>query len=67
MDWNIGLVNSEHVLQNTKVIDFLKDPKQKFDVVVVDKNGYESLYALAHKFGCPLVTIGELVPMIYDK
>jgi glucuronosyltransferase len=60
MNWKLGLINSEHVLKNAKIQEFIKDDKIKFDLVIVDQSYHESMYLFAHKFNCPLVTIGEI-------
>lgn len=59
MNWKIGLINSEHVLTNGKVQELIKDQEKTFDLVFADQFNQESLYLFAHKFKCPLVTVGE--------
>lgn len=66
MNWKLGLLNSEHVLKNQKVQDLIKNQELKFDLVLADSSCHESLYTFAHKFNCPLVTIGECESQLFE-
>lgn len=59
MNWRIGLLNSDYVLNNTQVQNLIKDKDKKFDLVLAEQFNQESMYMFAHKFNCPLITIGE--------
>jgi len=56
--YKIGLAVSEHTLNQPEVKNLIKRKDYKFDVVLVDNNYLESLYMLAYKYDCPLITIG---------
>lgn len=59
MRWKLGLLNTDHVLKNKVVQNLIEDNTKKFDLVVADHSDQEALFLFAHKFNCPLVTIGE--------
>lgn len=64
MNWKIGLLNSEHVLKNAKVQELIKNKEKTFDLVFADQFNQESLYLFAHKYKCPLVTLGNCLRLI---
>lgn len=59
MNWQIGLINTEHVLKHPKTQDLIRNQEKRFDLVVVEEANTEAFYLFALKFNCPLVTIGE--------
>ena len=61
MRWELGLLNTEHILSTPAVKQFIEDTSKKFDLVVVDQSYNEAMYLFAHKFRCPLVTIGNIL------
>lgn len=65
MNWKIGLLNSEHVLKNPMVQELIKSQDKTFDLVFVDQFNQESFYLFAHRFNCPLVTVGEFMKLTF--
>ena len=57
--YKIGLALSEHTLNQPDVKKLIKRKDYRFDVIIADKNHLESLYMLAYKYDCPLITIGK--------
>ncbi|XP_037960919.1 UDP-glycosyltransferase UGT5-like [Teleopsis dalmanni] len=60
MWWHIGLLTSEHALNDAKVKALIASNDQKFDLVILEQFFHESFLMFAHKFNCPLVTIGTM-------
>lgn len=59
MQWKLGLLNTDYILSTHPVKELIKDKTAKFDLVVADQFNQEAMYLFAHKFNCPLVTIGR--------
>lgn len=59
MQWKLGLLNTDYVLSTPNVKELINDTTKKFDLVISDQFNQEALYLFAHKFSCPLVTIGR--------
>lgn len=55
------MLNSEHILKHSKVQELINDQEQQFDLVVADQDFHESFFLFAHKFKCPLVTVGKFL------
>lgn len=56
--WRVGLLTTEHALQTSNVQKFIQR-EDHFDLVLSEQFFQESMLMFAHKFGCPIVTIGE--------
>lgn len=56
--WRVGLLTTEHALQTTNVQKFIQR-EDHFDLVISEQFFQESMLMFAHKFECPIVTIGN--------
>lgn len=52
---------NEHAFQTKNVRKFIKNTKNRFDVIVNDEYFSESLLMFAHKYKAPIVTVGKLI------
>jgi glucuronosyltransferase len=57
--YRIGLHLSEHALNDSAVKRFIRKRDSKYDLVLADNSHQESLFMFAHKFNCPLITVGR--------
>lgn len=57
--WRIGLPTTEHALKDPKVEKFIKH-EDTFDLIISEQFFQEAFLMFAHKFECPIVTIGTL-------
>ncbi|KAI8130126.1 hypothetical protein FF38_01733 [Lucilia cuprina] len=60
MWWHVGLLTSEFALNNTKVKSLIASHDKQFDLVILEQFFHESFLMFAHKFKCPIVTIGTM-------
>ncbi|XP_054744472.1 UDP-glycosyltransferase UGT5-like [Anastrepha obliqua] len=58
--WHIGLLTSEHALAQPKVKALIASRHLTFDLVVLEQFFHESFLMFAHKFKCPVVTLGTM-------
>uniref|UniRef100_A0A336M393 UDP-glucuronosyltransferase n=2 Tax=Culicoides sonorensis TaxID=179676 RepID=A0A336M393_CULSO len=57
--WRVGLLTTEHALQTSNVQKFIQR-EDHFDLVLSEQFFQESMLMFAHKFQCPIVTLGTL-------
>ncbi|XP_011210092.2 UDP-glucosyltransferase 2 [Bactrocera dorsalis] len=60
MYWHVGLLSSEHALNDPKVKSLIASQDLEFDLIVLEQFYHESFLMFAHKFKCPVVTLGTL-------
>ncbi|CAD7000184.1 unnamed protein product [Ceratitis capitata] len=60
MYWHVGLLSSEHALNDPKVKTLIASKDLEFDLVILEQFYHESFLMFAHKFKCPIVTLGTL-------
>ncbi|TMW54432.1 hypothetical protein DOY81_000424 [Sarcophaga bullata] len=60
MWWHVGLLTSEYALNDKKVKSLIESKDKKFDVLILEQFFHESFLMFAHKFKCPVVTIGTM-------
>ncbi|XP_011194876.2 UDP-glucosyltransferase 2 [Zeugodacus cucurbitae] len=60
MYWHVGLLSSEHAFNDPKVKALIASQDLKFDLIVLEQFYHESFLMFAHKFKCPVVTLGTL-------
>lgn len=58
MWWKVGLMTSEHALQDAKVQELIKSKGKHFDLVIMEQFFHESFLMFAHKFNAPIITVG---------
>lgn len=58
MWWKVGLLTSEHALNNQKVKNLIRSKSKKFDLVIMEQFFHESFLMFGHKFQAPIVTLG---------
>lgn len=58
MWWKVGLLTSEHALNNQKVKNLIRSKSKKFDLVIMEQFFHESFLMFGHKFQTPIVTLG---------
>ena len=58
--WETGLKSTEYALNQTKVKSLIARKDLHFDLVVLEQFFHETLLMFAHKFKCPVVTLGTL-------
>ncbi|XP_017837392.1 UDP-glucuronosyltransferase 2B31 [Drosophila busckii] len=58
--WNIGLMTTEHALQDVQLRQLINSQNEHFDLVIIEQFFHEALLMFGHKFNCPIVTIGTL-------
>ncbi|XP_017482517.1 PREDICTED: UDP-glucuronosyltransferase 2B13-like [Rhagoletis zephyria] len=60
MWWHVGLLTSEHALNDPKVKSLIASKDLEFDLMVLEQFFHESFLMFAHKFKCPVVTLGTM-------
>ncbi|XP_067626225.1 UDP-glucosyltransferase 2-like [Eurosta solidaginis] len=60
MYWHVGLLSSEHALSDPKVKSLIASKDLEFDLIVLEQFFHESFLMFAHKFKCPVVTLGTM-------
>ena len=60
MWWHVGLLTSEYALNDKKVKSLIESKDKKFDLLILEQFFHESFLMFAHKFKCPVVTIGTM-------
>ncbi|XP_018789095.1 PREDICTED: UDP-glucuronosyltransferase 2B13-like [Bactrocera latifrons] len=58
--WETGLTSSEYALNQSKVKFLIASKDLHFDLVILEQFFHESFLMFAHKFKCPVVTLGTL-------
>jgi glucuronosyltransferase len=58
--WNYGVITSKIALESPVVKKFIETDRTAFDVVIAEQFQQESFNMFAHKYNCPLITIGTL-------
>lgn len=59
MYWRGGLVTARHAFKDSNVQKFIHTKDLQFDLVISEQFAQESFLMFAHKYNCPIVTIGE--------
>ncbi|XP_067624755.1 UDP-glucosyltransferase 2-like isoform X2 [Eurosta solidaginis] len=60
MYWKVGLLTTEHALNDPKVKSLIASNHLHFDVMVMEQFFHESMILFAQKFKCPVVTLGTM-------
>ncbi|XP_030383885.1 UDP-glucuronosyltransferase 2C1 [Scaptodrosophila lebanonensis] len=60
MWWALGLMTSEHALQDEKLKQLVASTDQHYDLVILEQFFHEAFLMFGHKFNCPVVTIGTM-------
>ena len=60
MWFHVGLLTSEYALNDPKVKALIASKDQQFDLIVLEQFFHESFLMFAHKFKCPVVTLGTM-------
>ncbi|XP_053958144.1 UDP-glucosyltransferase 2-like [Anastrepha ludens] len=60
MYWHVGLLSSEHAFNDPKVKSLIASKDLEFDLIVLEQFYHESFLMFAHKFKCPVVTLGTM-------
>ncbi|XP_017482511.1 PREDICTED: UDP-glucuronosyltransferase 2B4-like isoform X2 [Rhagoletis zephyria] len=58
--WHVGLLSSEHALAQPAVKALIASKHLTFDLIVLEQFFHESFLMFAHKFKCPVVTLGTM-------
>ncbi|KAL9924641.1 UDP-glycosyltransferase family 301 member D1 isoform 2-T2 [Glossina fuscipes fuscipes] len=58
--WHVGMTTTEHALNDSKIKKLIASKEQKFDLLILEQFFHESFLMFAHKFQCPIVTIGTM-------
>lgn len=58
--WNFGLITTEHAFQTENVKNFIKYNNDRFDLVISEHFGQESMNMFAYKYKAPLVYLSTL-------
>lgn len=60
MWWQIGLMTTEHALQDVKLRQLIESQDEHYDLVILEQFFHEAFLMFGHKFSCPVVTIGTM-------
>ncbi|XP_054743786.1 UDP-glucosyltransferase 2-like [Anastrepha obliqua] len=60
MWWHVGLLTTEHAFNDPKVKSLIASRDLEFDLIVMEQFFHESFLMFAHKFKCPVVTLGTM-------
>uniref|UniRef100_A0A034VV73 UDP-glucuronosyltransferase n=1 Tax=Bactrocera dorsalis TaxID=27457 RepID=A0A034VV73_BACDO len=60
MWFHVGLLTSEYALNDPKVKALIASKDQHFDLIILEQFFHESFLMFAHKFKCPVVTLGTM-------
>jgi len=60
MWWQIGLMTTEHALQNEQLKRLIDSQNEHFDLVILEQFFHEAFLMFGRKFNCPVVTIGTM-------
>ncbi|CAO1355349.1 unnamed protein product, partial [Diamesa hyperborea] len=58
--WDYGLMTTKHAIETENVKSFIENDRTAFDLVISEEFKQESFLMFAHKYNCPLITIGTL-------
>lgn len=58
--WDYGLATTKHAIETENVKNFIENDLTAFDLVISEEFKQESFLMFAHKYNCPLITIGTL-------
>ncbi|XP_070496786.1 UDP-glycosyltransferase UGT4-like [Chironomus tepperi] len=58
--WHFGIATTQFALESPPVKQFIDEDNSKFDLVISEQFQQESMNMFAHKYNCPLITIGTL-------
>lgn len=58
--WDFGIITTKKAFESPVVKKFIENDKTPFDLVISEQFQQEAINMFAHKYNCPLITIGTL-------